>query len=185
MIRCPTLSGFEIRCNEEECVESCQENWVENGDHCYYWSMTEVNWTQAENHCRKGGGHLASVTSEAINEFILSELIKRSNRMLWIGGTDKGEQGSWNWTDCSPWEFTYWQENQPSNHERQDCIRYSKTSKSTGKPKWNDWYCDQKQKFVCTQKLCPGDINVDDLRSANLSRVNHRVSNYSSSRYWY
>ena len=178
-------SGFEIRCNEEKCVESCKEFWVKNGDHCFYWSMNSANWTEAENYCRSGGGHLASVTSNATNEFILSELSKRDNSRLWIGGTDKGEQGVWNWTDCSPWEFTYWQENQPSNHKRQDCIRYSRKATSTSKPKWNDWLCDHKYKFVCTQKLCPGDIYVDDLRSANLSRVNHSVSSYSSNRYWY
>ena len=139
-------------------MESCKENWEENGDHCYYFSMEAANWTHAEDFCRSGGGHLASVTSDAINEFILGELSKRKNTMLWIGGTDKEEPGSWKWTDCSPWEFTYWQKNQPSDHEKQDCLRYSKTAVSTSKPMWNDWLCSHKHKFVCSQKLCPGDI---------------------------
>ena len=137
-------------------MESCKEPWVENGDHCYYWSMMEANWTQAEDYCRSGGGHLASVTSNATNEFILRELNKRGNTMLWIGGTDKGEQGVWN---CSPWDFEYWAEKQPSQHSKDDCVRYSKKITKGSTPKWNDWRCDHKHCFVCSQKLCPGDFN--------------------------
>ena len=157
------LSGFEIRSDEEKCVESCKEHWpwqVKNGDHCYYWSTFKASWTHADQYCssRSGGGHLASVTSNATNEFILSEISKRDITRLWIGGTSKREEGAWNWTDCSPWEFTYWQEGQPSNHRGQHCLGYSKSRNRKGKPKWNDWQCNLQQKFVCSQKLCPGDI---------------------------
>ena len=120
--------------------------------------MTSANWTEAEKHCRRGGGHLASVTSEATNDFILSELGKRKNTMLWIGGTNKGEQSAWNWTDCSRWEFTDWEQGQPSNKKRHDCLRYNRKVRGTNKPEWSDWFCDHKLKFVCTQKLCPGEI---------------------------
>ena len=115
------------------------------------------NWTCAEEYCRSGGAHLASVTSDATNEFILSELSKKGCTTLWIGGTDKGEKGSWRWTDCSPWEFTYWQRDQPSDHEGQDCLRYSSTAVlGTGNLKWNDWTCSDKYHFLCSQKLCAG-----------------------------
>ena len=148
-----------MRCKDEKkCIESCQENWVENGDHCYYWSTTALNWNDAEDFCRKEGGHLASVTSETTNEFVLSELNGRGNSMLWIGGTSNGTKGAWTWTeDCTPMKFTYWQENQPSNHEGQDCLRYSGTTVlGPSKLKWNDWTCSDKYHFLCSQKLCAG-----------------------------
>ena len=131
---------------------------MKNGDHCYYWSMETANWTHAEDFCRSGGGHLASVTSDAINEFILNELSKRRNTMLWIGASDKREQGAWKWTDCSPWDFEYWADYQPSHHKNDDCVRYSKTRRLESEPKWNDWKCDHRNRFVCSQKLCQGDI---------------------------
>ena len=130
---------------------------MEHDDHCYYLSMMPSNWTCAEEYCRSGGAHLASVTSDATNEFILSELSKKGCTTLWIGGTDKGEKGSWRWTDCSPWEFTYWQRDQPSDHEGQDCLRYSSTTVlGPSKFKWNDWTCSDKYHFLCSQKLCAG-----------------------------
>ena len=165
------FAGSELRCKGKMCVESCQENWVENGDDCYYWSTTALNWTDAEDFCRSGGGHLASVTSEATNEFVLSELERRRNSMLWIGGTAKGMKGGWKWTDCTPMVFTYWQKNQPSNHEGQDCLRYSRTAERRSKPKWNDLICSLKQKFVCSQKLCPGMNSHEDMCLYSLSHV--------------
>ena len=175
-------------------MESCEEPWVKNGDHCYYWSMMEANWTQAEDYCRSGGGHLASVNSNATNEFILRELNKRSNSQLWIGGTDKGEQGSWNWTDCSPWDFEYWAEKQPSHHKRDDCVRYSKKITKGSTPKWNDWKCDHKHCFLCSQKLCLGEICSSFRMSVFSSTYHFRIkdpfynpfeSNYYSNRHWY
>ena len=103
-----------FKCNTtSKCVQSCKEPWVKHDDHCYYWSTISANWTAAENHCKKGGGHLASVKCNDTNHFILSELGKRRNTRLWIGGTDRGQQGAWMWTDQSGWDFQYWARNQP------------------------------------------------------------------------
>merc|ERR1719400_2406753 len=58
-------------CSNDKCVESCEEDWERNGDHCYLWSTKKKKWTAAEDFCRKQGGHLASVHSTATFNFVL------------------------------------------------------------------------------------------------------------------
>ena len=88
------------------------------------------------------------VTSNTTNEFILGELSKRRNTQLWIGGTDKGQQGYWMWTDQIRWDYEYWAKNQPSNTKHDDCLRYSRTLVHTSESelKWNDWRCGHKHR---------------------------------------
>ena len=33
---------------------------------------------------------------------------------VWIGGTDNGTHGTWEWNDGSPFDFTYWRYGHPS-----------------------------------------------------------------------
>ena len=150
------LAGAEIGKSAHaprECVNFCKKTWVQNGDHCYYWSITKANWAKAEKHCNYCKGHLASVTSEATNEFIVSEIKKQNTAMLWIGGSDKEEQGNWKWTDQSPWSFDNWAGNQTS--QGGNCLCYNGT---TITPKWNPSKCDQNFKFSCSVKLCEGNV---------------------------
>ena len=58
-------------------------------------------WEDAENHCKREGGHLASVQSEQENQEI--EKIA-DGRKLWIGGTDRKDR-IWKWTDGSKWQL--------------------------------------------------------------------------------
>ena len=96
---------------------------MEHDDHCYYLSMMPSNWTCAEEYCRSGGAHLASVTSVATNEFILSELSKKGCTTLWIGGTDKDVEGKWTWSDCSAWDYdSGWRLDQTNEDEKEDCL---------------------------------------------------------------
>ena len=143
----------------DECVEACEEGWEKNGDHCYYFSIKKKNWFAAENFCRNESGHLASVHSNANNDFIWERLIRTGLNRHWIGGTDTGEEGVWKWTDCTPWNFTVWYEGEP-NRLLEDCLNVYKFDdqhehKDANK-KWNDYPCSKEQGFVCSKKICSG-----------------------------
>ena len=128
----------------------CKKNWVQNGDHCYYWSLTTAHWAKAEKGCNYCKGHLASVTSEATNKFILSETKKQNISMpIWLGGSDKEEQGIWKWTDQSPWSFENWAENETS--QGGNCLCYNSPATT---PRWSPSKCDQRFQYVCNLKLC-------------------------------
>ena len=95
---------------------------LEDG-HCYLWGDKMLSWDAAEEFCQKEGGHLASVTSESTNDYISKE----KSRHLWIGGSDKENEGTWKWTDGSAWNFTKWNKGQPSNgsdEDDEDCLQY-------------------------------------------------------------
>ena len=141
-------------------MNSCKKNWAQNGDHCYYWSLSKANWAKAEKGCNYCKGHLASVTSEAKNKFILSELRKQNTtRPIWLGGSDKEKQGIWKWTDQSTWSFENWAENQTNKN----CLSYSSTVITPTKniqSKWKARDCNERLQYVCSVRLCSGTEEI-------------------------
>ena len=137
----------------------CKKNWVQNGDHCYYWSLTTAHWAKAEKGCNYCKGHLASVTSEAKNEFLLSELKKKNTtKPIWIGGSYEEEQGIWKWTDQSSWGFENWAENQTNKN----CLCFSSTAITATEniqPKWKTLDCNERLQYVCSVRLCSGIVD--------------------------
>ena len=132
-----------------------KQDWQKNGNHCYYWSRDTKTWDEAEAFCKEEGGHLASVTSKAINDYI-AEGLKQKDHFIWIGGSDKESEGTWKWSDGSDWEFTNWGTiggvKQPSNHSEHDCLEYQRGDRT-----WNDLSCSIKRKYLCSKKLCSGE----------------------------
>ena len=141
------------RCEGNQCVQKCPNDWKEHGDRCYLWSDKKRTWADAEELCKKKGGHLASVTSEAVDAYIAGEKEKRWLKNLWIGGSDKEIEGVWKWTDGSPWNFTNWYIGQPNNLRGHDCLRYINDKKE-----WDDTACNLVSPFVCTQILGSGVV---------------------------
>ena len=82
-----------------------------------------MNWFEAEEACNRHGGHLASVTNQAVHNYIKGKPIQ-----AWIGGTNKNEAGTWLWTDCSDWDFNSgWNWGEPNNWQgkAENCAEYS------------------------------------------------------------
>ena len=127
---------------------------LEVDSHCYLWSKIELNWAEAETACRKEGGHLASITSKAINDKISNETKTnhRGHTSMWIGGTDSEKEGTWKWSDCSEWKFELWMQVSEGNQPKKfDCVEFFREGVF-----WGDDDCTRKNYFLCSQKLCPG-----------------------------
>ena len=71
-------------------------------------------WPDAESHCQEEGGHLASVTSEEVNQALKSVA---AGKNVWLGG--RQVLGKWTWSDKSPWGFTSWERVSDN-----DCLRF-------------------------------------------------------------
>jgi len=145
-------------CSEDKCVEACAEGWEANGDHCYLFGDEKKNWTAAEDFCRGEGGHLATVNTNATKEFVLEGLTRRNFDWTWIGGNDLEEEGVWKWTDCTPWEATFWAPGEPNNKNNEDCLALVLVH---GNPQlnrqWNDGSCIIEWEFLCSKKICSSD----------------------------
>ncbi len=72
-----------------------------------------VTWTQAKDAAAASGGYLACINSQAENDFVLG--LTPPPPAAWIGGTDQGAEGNWQWISGEPWSFTHWGSNEPSN----------------------------------------------------------------------
>ena len=68
----------------------------------YTLHTAERTQTEAEAECQRGGGHLASVASEEVNELL--RRVAGSEYFVWLGA--RKESGVWGWTDNSAWEYT-------------------------------------------------------------------------------
>ena len=64
----PTIQ--ELDCSSDECTPKCDFAWEKSGDRCYFWSQEKLFWGEAEKKCRDLGGHLASVTTQEIHDYL-------------------------------------------------------------------------------------------------------------------
>ena len=159
-----TLGGVD---EKQDCVESCKEDRQQErlGDHCYYWSTARRSWKGSELYCQSRDGHLAAVTSLEIHNFLMKKVDKDENgrdTWFWIGGSDKEQEGNWEWTDGSVWNFPHWADQpypwkQPSGTGfDHDCLQiYNHGYAQNG---WNDQSCSLKYRFICSWRICPGSI---------------------------
>ena len=80
---------------------------------------------------------------QATNDF-LAEL--HSGSAAWVGGTDAvaegSPDGSWIWTDGTPWHYTSWAPGQPNHKHGQDYLKFFDGS-------WNDLKNSNKRTFFC------------------------------------
>ena len=51
----------------------CQSSWTERDQRCYYFSLTSRSGTSAQSWCQGVGGHLATVDSSTLNNWLDGE----------------------------------------------------------------------------------------------------------------
>ena len=67
----------------------------------------KLSWTDARESCKHKGGDLASISSQAINDRLLSMEVEDD---FWIGLNDKENEGSYVWASGDPFgPYTNWQ----------------------------------------------------------------------------
>jgi len=143
--------SYPLGCSGDKCVEECGPGWEKYGNRCYLWSIDKKTWAEAEDFCKTEGGHLASVSSSAIRDYVKQGSEKNNLDNVWTGGNDIDEEGTWKWTDCTPWEFTSWASGEPNNMGNvQDCLRQSGRINSN----WDDYSCSNTIGFVCNKMIC-------------------------------
>ena len=60
----------EESCDTDDCTVKCDPGWQLFNGSCYFWSQEKLFWGAAEVKCQSLGGHLASVTSNDMNDFL-------------------------------------------------------------------------------------------------------------------
>ena len=108
------------------------------------------------------GMQLATIDSQAENDFLEDQMDAFVDSSWWMGLTDLGSEGNHYWIDGSDSTFENWANNQPNNSGNQDCVEVF-TSGS-----WNDEDCDDQQPFACESPCDDGvACTIDTFDSAS------------------
>lgn len=77
-----------------------------------------VTWQQAKAGCDSRGAHLATLTTQQENDFVLTQFVLGSTEAsqgVWLGGTDEQLEGTWRWITGEPWAFQSWNGGEPND----------------------------------------------------------------------
>ncbi|XP_077633277.1 C-type lectin domain family 4 member G-like isoform X2 [Crocuta crocuta] len=90
--------------NESSC-EPCPLDWKFFQGSCYFFSLDNLTWTQANDSCARKQAHLVIINSRAEQDFLTSTEQVTS----WIGLFKESQKGNHRWTDGSTPTYTNWE----------------------------------------------------------------------------
>ena len=81
--------------------------------HAYRRSDGRATWAEGFQLCLAEDGHLATITSKRENDFVAAHF--NGSRRIWLGGTDAGREGQWQWVTGEPFSFRGFGEGEPND----------------------------------------------------------------------
>ena len=116
--------------------------------------VMQLPWLRAQVECSNNNADLASVTSSEENRFI-NQLA--GDKESWIGGNDRETEGTFTWSDGSPWDTTkleeFWAPGEPASGY-EDCVHIVPGDAG----RWKVGWCPSTKPFVCESKRLVGEI---------------------------
>ena len=117
------------------------------GEYKYYDGHTfklfsvSKTWEEAEEFCEELGGHLATSTSAEKNDFLTT---LANGKIIWLGLTDKDNEGTWQWVTGEELNYTHWSGGEPNDAGRIEdyCELYASGY-------WNDMTPTATRTFIC------------------------------------
>ncbi len=111
--------------------------------HTYQRFDTVLTWDAAKNACAGLGGYLATVTTQAENDWI-QDNITNGVRAIWVGGTDAVVEGTWSWINGESWHYTNWGSGEPNGGTSANCLRINYTN-----GQWDDGMGSFQSSYLC------------------------------------
>ncbi|CAG0907592.1 unnamed protein product, partial [Cyprideis torosa] len=99
---------------------SCLSGWQMSPDtgKCYQSFTTTLTWQGAQDHCVSLGANLASFHSQPEANFVGATGASE----YWIGATDAAMEGTWVWSDGTPFDFYNWFPGAGSYGSAHNCV---------------------------------------------------------------
>ncbi|XP_039677218.1 ladderlectin-like [Perca fluviatilis] len=126
---------------------SCPSGWTGYNGRCFLYVPTAMTWADAEKNCLYHGGNLASVHSFEEHQVIQSMILRKTHTysVKLLGGSDAQQEGSWFWSDSTPFRFNFWSPGQPDNAH---CLLINFGDQK----KFDDQPCSYSLPFVCAKR---------------------------------
>jgi len=167
-------------------ADSAKIKWQDNG-HFYQRFERKFTWNEAKNYCENLSAHLATITSEQENLFIINKVLIGTGNLTdyYLGASDAANEGVWQWITGETWDYNYWNSGEPQNRDGED---YAKIfySVSSSQGRWLDGFGDNNATgFICewSESNFVGSAIIPDL-NANASHeiaglyVDYRTSKH-------
>ena len=84
--------------------------------HTYFLSNTQETPEVAHANALAAGGHLATISDYAENVFVSNMIASQ----IWIGLTDRDQEGTFKWISNEPVSYTNWAPGEPNNAGNED-----------------------------------------------------------------
>ena len=126
-------------------AEVCKPGWSYFGGICYSTSKTCKTWTEAQKACNSYHANLVRIRNQEENVYVQHRL---NGAKGWIGLNDLTTEGTFEWADNQPVNFTYWADNQPNNFRNEDCVH---TLGVRHRFMWNDVNCNSCRNYTCSE----------------------------------
>jgi len=88
---------------------------VQHDGHTYLPVDKPLTWHEADIYARVVGGHLATITSAEENAFLAEHL--PPGQFVWLGATDRQEEGTWRWETGESFDWENWAEGEPNAYQ--------------------------------------------------------------------
>ena len=103
------------------------------------------SWSGSQGICAALGANLPSIHSQEVNVYVQS---LHGGEHSWLGLSDINTEGTFVWSDGTPFDFHYWAKHQPNNFHNEDCV-HTLGLFHNSKYKWNDVNCTDCHRFTC------------------------------------
>ncbi|XP_078354170.1 uncharacterized protein LOC144638790 isoform X2 [Oculina patagonica] len=124
--------------------QECSTEWTRYESFCYKASQRQASWEDARKECLDLHSDLVSITSSAENNFINTTLIPGEGGH-WIGLNDKAQEGVFQWSDGTPYNFSSFREEDTSKGDVSNCV-------VSNDGDWSDKKCSRLRPYVCKKK---------------------------------
>ena len=86
--------------------------------HYYKLVNDSMYWSDANAACESQNGHLATITSQEEQDFIVGLIESEGTKYnYWLGGSDADHEGTWSWVTGEDWTYANWRKGQPDNRD--------------------------------------------------------------------
>ncbi|XP_054904179.1 C-type lectin domain family 4 member E isoform X2 [Poeciliopsis prolifica] len=127
----PKMAFKKLPCRQ------CASGWLTFGTSCFFLSTTRLTWFESQKNCSSGGGSLAIVTNQTVQNF----LTRKGNLKYWIGL--RHEVSSWNWVNNNKLQQSYWTESVQNG----DCAYLN--GDGPAEKNWDRAPCRASTYFIC------------------------------------
>uniref|UniRef100_A0A8C1SA36 C-type lectin domain-containing protein n=1 Tax=Cyprinus carpio TaxID=7962 RepID=A0A8C1SA36_CYPCA len=121
-----------------KCILLCGSGWL-------FMSSELKSWSDSRQYCRDHGADLVIINTEEKQRHISSFIKER----VWIGLSDRENEGIMKWVDNSPLKQGFWARGQPDNYQErnEDCIELMPSDAVL--ENWDDRPCLENKRGIC------------------------------------